>query len=58
MISVEFGRQAKKILKEAGADVLYRESPMPHSVDPSFIAELQPWVSDALSSSAGVGSQS
>ena len=58
VISVEFGRQAKKILEEAGADVLYRESPMPHSVDPSFIAELQPWVSDVLSSSAGVGSQS
>ena len=58
VISVEFGRQAKKILEEAGADVLYRESPMPHSVDPSFIADPQPWVSDALSSSAGVGSQS
>jgi phospholipase/carboxylesterase len=58
VISVEFGRQAKTILEEAGADVLYRESPMPHSVDPAFIAELQPWVSDALSSSAEVGSQS
>jgi phospholipase/carboxylesterase len=58
VISVEFGRQAKKILEEAGANVLYRESPMPHSVDPAFIAELQPWVSDVLSSSAGVGSQS
>jgi phospholipase/carboxylesterase len=58
VISVEFGRQAKKILEEAGADVLYRESPMPHSVDPAFIAELQPWVSDVLSSSAGVASQS
>jgi phospholipase/carboxylesterase len=58
VISVEFGRQAKKILEEAGADVLYRESPMPHTVDPAFIAELQPWVSDVLSSSAGVASQS
>jgi phospholipase/carboxylesterase len=58
VISVEFGRQAKKILEEAGADVLYRESPMPHTVDPAFIAELQPWVSDVLSSSAGVGSKS
>ena len=58
VISVEFGRKAKTILEEAGANVLYRESPMPHSVDPSFIAELQPWVSDALSSSAEVGSQS
>jgi phospholipase/carboxylesterase len=58
VISVEFGRQARKILEEAGADVLYRESPMPHTVDPTFIAELQPWVSDVLSSSAGVGFQS
>jgi phospholipase/carboxylesterase len=58
VISVEFGRQARKTLEEAGADVLYRESPMPHSVDPAFIAELQPWVSDVLSSSAGVASQS
>jgi phospholipase/carboxylesterase len=57
VISVEFGRQAKKILEDAGADVLYRESPMPHSVDPSFIVDLQPWVSDVLSSTAGVGSQ-
>lgn len=58
VISVEFGRQAEKLLEEAGADVLYRETPIPHTVDPSFIAELQPWVSDVLSSSAGVGSQS
>jgi phospholipase/carboxylesterase len=58
VISVEFGRQARQLLEEAGADVLFRESPMPHTVDPAFIAELQPWVSDVLSSSAGVGSQS
>ena len=56
VISVEFGRQAKRLLEETGAEVLYRESPMPHSVDPSFIAELQPWVSDVLSRAAGVGS--
>ena len=48
VISVEFGRQAKAMLEEAGAEVLYRESPMPHSVDPSFVAELQPWVSDVV----------
>ena len=58
VISVEFGRHAKQLLDEAGADALYRESPIPHTVDPSFIAELQPWVSDVLSSSAGVGSPS
>ena len=58
VISVEFGRQAKQLLEEAGAEVLYRESPMPHTVDPAFVTELQPWVSDVLPSSAGVGSQS
>lgn len=59
VISVEWGRKAKELLEGAGAEVLYRESPMPHSVDPSLIAELQPWVSDAVGASASaVGSQS
>ena len=50
VISVEFSREAKTRLEGAGAEVLYRESPMPHSVDPSFIAELQAWVSEAVKS--------
>jgi phospholipase/carboxylesterase len=60
VISVEFGRQAKRLLEEVGAEVLYRESPMQHTVDPSFVAELQSWVSDVVdrASSAAVGSQS
>jgi phospholipase/carboxylesterase len=60
VISVEFGRQAKELLEGAGAEVLYRESPMPHAVDPSFVAELQPWVSDVVerAGSSAVGSQS
>jgi phospholipase/carboxylesterase len=59
VISVEWGRKAKDVLEEAGADVVYRESPMPHSVDPSFIAELQSWLSDVVGASASaVGSQS
>lgn len=48
IISVEWGRKAKALLEGAGADVLYKESPMPHSVDPSFVVELQPWVSDVV----------
>ncbi len=59
VISVEWGRKAKVLLEEAGADVLYRESPMPHSVDPSFVAELQSWLSDVLGArSSTAGSQS
>jgi phospholipase/carboxylesterase len=59
VISVDWGRRAKALLEEAGAEVLYKESPIPHSVDPSFIVELQPWVSDVVewAGTSAVGSQ-
>jgi len=59
VISVDWGRKAKALLEEAGAEVLYKESPIPHSVDPSFIVELQPWVSDVVerAGTSAVGSQ-
>jgi len=44
IIGVEWGRQAKELLERAGADVLYREYSLPHAVDPSFLAELRPWL--------------
>ena len=44
VIGVEWGRVARDVLTEAGADVLYRESPMGHSVDPAFLAELRTWL--------------
>ena len=37
VISVEFSRAARALLGEAGFEVLYRESPMAHSVDPEFL---------------------
>jgi len=48
VIGVEWGRQAKELLESAGADVLYREYPFPHAVDPSFLAELRPWLERAI----------
>jgi phospholipase/carboxylesterase len=45
VIDVEFGRDARDRLTSAGADVTYRESPMPHTIDPSFVQELRGWVS-------------
>jgi phospholipase/carboxylesterase len=48
IIGVEWGRRAREQLEEAGFDVLYRESPMPHSIDPRFIDDLQPWLQAAL----------
>jgi phospholipase/carboxylesterase len=48
IISVEFGRQARKTLEEAGASVLYREYPLPHAIDPQFLMELRSWLGQAL----------
>jgi phospholipase/carboxylesterase len=44
IISVEFGRRARELLEEAGASVLYREYPLPHAIDPSFLIELRAWL--------------
>jgi phospholipase/carboxylesterase len=48
VIGVEWGRRARDLLVEAGADVLYREYPLPHAIDPRFLAELRPWLAEAL----------
>jgi phospholipase/carboxylesterase len=44
VISVEWGRRGKMLLEDAGFDVLYREYPLPHAVDPDFVAELAGWL--------------
>lgn len=48
VIPVEFARRARDRLEQAGADVLYRESPMSHDVDPAFLGQLAPWLSELL----------
>ncbi|MGH2697891.1 MAG: alpha/beta hydrolase [Actinomycetota bacterium] len=44
VIGVEFGRAAKTELEAAGCDVVYRESPMGHSIDPGWLKTLVPRV--------------
>jgi phospholipase/carboxylesterase len=44
VISVEFGRDARDRLQVAGADVLYRESLVPHTIDPAIIPDLREWL--------------
>jgi phospholipase/carboxylesterase len=44
VISVEWSRRAKRQLEQAGADVLYREYPLPHAIDPQFVAEVSAWL--------------
>jgi phospholipase/carboxylesterase len=48
VISVDWGRGARDVLTEAGTDVLYREYPLPHAVDPRFVAELQRWIETTI----------
>jgi phospholipase/carboxylesterase len=44
VIPVEFGRRARTLLEGAGAELLYRESPLPHTIDPRFLREVAPWL--------------
>ena len=46
VISVEWSRRAKQELEAAGAEVLYREYPLPHAIDPRFLGELGAWVAE------------
>jgi len=55
VIEVEWGRRAKQLLEDAGAEVLYREYPLPHAVDPGFLTELAPWVRSALAERSAAG---
>jgi len=48
VISVEFARQARTVLEGGGADVLYRESPIDHTIDPQAVAEFRELVAPAL----------
>ena len=44
VIPVEFAHRSVEELRAAGAEVLYRESPIDHAIDPAFVAELVPWL--------------
>jgi phospholipase/carboxylesterase len=49
VIPVQFGREAKRLLEEAGDEVLYSESPLPHAIDQRFLETLRPWLAERLS---------
>jgi phospholipase/carboxylesterase len=51
VISVEWSRRARAQLVEAGAEVLYREYPLPHAVDPAYLSELSSWLAGVLEGS-------
>jgi phospholipase/carboxylesterase len=49
VIPVEFGQAARDRLEAAGADVRYREYPLPHAIDPGFLRETSAIVRRATS---------
>ena len=48
VIPVEWSREARQALEGAGADVLYRESALPHTIDPRLVPELAAFVRRCL----------
>jgi phospholipase/carboxylesterase len=48
VIQVQWGREARSVLEAAGADVLYRETPLPHTIDPHVVPELAEFVRRCL----------
>ena len=48
IIPVQFGRQARERLEPARPELLYREYPLPHTIDPGFVPQLRDFVARAL----------
>jgi phospholipase/carboxylesterase len=48
VIPADWSREARRALEDAGAEVLYRESPLPHTIDPRLVPELREFVATAL----------
>ena len=48
VIPVDFAHEARDRLVAAGADVLYRETPMAHTIDPRVIPDLSAWLTKTL----------
>lgn len=48
VIGVELGREARDTLEAAGCRVMWRESPIPHSVDPDYLADIRQWLREVL----------
>ncbi len=48
VIPVEFGRDARDQILAAGGELLYEEYPLPHALDPQFLAAVREWLAAKL----------
>jgi phospholipase/carboxylesterase len=44
VISVDFGRRARDEILAAGGELLYKEYPLPHTLDPQYLVEVREWL--------------
>lgn len=52
VIGVEFARQAYEALEQAGMDVAYHESDVPHTIDPAHLPAAQQWLAGTIGAGA------
>ena len=48
VIGVEYGRAARDRLAAGGLDVVYRETPIPHTIDEGTVRQLQGWLAERI----------
>jgi phospholipase/carboxylesterase len=48
VIGVAFGRKARDEILAAGGELLYREYPLPHTLDSAFLHEVRDWLQGKL----------
>lgn len=53
VIGVEWGREAKEKLEAAGAELVYREYPLPHTIDPGFLHSVASWIDRVIPPATG-----
>ena len=44
VIPVDFGRRARDQILAAGGELLYKEYPLPHTLDPAFLVAVRDWL--------------
>ena len=50
VIRVEWGRRARALVEEAGAEVRYAEYPLPHAIHPGFLLQVRDWLTERVGS--------
>jgi phospholipase/carboxylesterase len=50
VIPVEWGRRARTLLEETGAEVRYAEYPLPHAIHPGFLVQVRDWLAERVGS--------